>query len=732
MKLISALAGRRFFAHLSAFQSVVILAFTFALCVTLPQQSVEWYRYLAQALARYRDFGQARGLQESITLVAAVTLLSLAFLVLLMFLRSLHLRGDTEGQTDPADTFPLMWIACTPLLAVGFGLLRATIDIGSPDLKNALFVGAKASFAKDGFVGPVADKLAHAYVDSQLGLNTWLYAGALALFALAALFWLSARWFAPRRVAWDSTKNAWLVFGLSAPLVISGFFLAFPGLPALLSPIGIICLFFASLGFFMSAISLFTARTGVPVLLLLIMASVAFSLLGLNDNHRMRELVLASPPTKATNSVAEGFQSWLAARKDRSRYDVYPVYVVAAEGGGIYAAYRTATFLTTLQDQCPRFAHHLFAISGVSGGSLGASIYGALMKQVRQDDKRFEAGSGCVTEAGSAKKLYLTDVAEQMLSEDYLSPVLAFFLFPDLVQKFLPFPVAYFDRSTALEKSLEKGWDEHTAFYRMHVPEAWTGSGNPLREPFSTLWDPTGDTPALFLNTTEVETGRGRALSPFTLDAAEFAASPAVPGNTSSDVALSTATVLSARFPWLTPPGWLRIPRVGKSGAPPNRKIHLVDGAYFDNSGIVTAVAIARELQRSLRESQPLAKVQVNLIVLTSGGFADPSFVVTDYLAPFQSILSTRSARAAMIIKQAGAAFMQELPGATPADPSEYFGKVELQGFGYPLPLGWRLSPITRLLILGESEGAGACGEDSGNTENKNCVRSKIYRDMMK
>ena len=123
MKLSSAFAGKRFFAHLSAFQSIALLAFALAVCLILPQQSVEWYRYLAQSLAQYHQFGQSQGLQEAIVFLASLTILSLVFLVLLMFLRSVHIGSDQESFRP----FPLMWIACAPLVAAGFGLLRASI-----------------------------------------------------------------------------------------------------------------------------------------------------------------------------------------------------------------------------------------------------------------------------------------------------------------------------------------------------------------------------------------------------------------------------------------------------------------------------------------------------------------------------------------------------------------------------------------------------------------------------
>ena len=76
------------------------------------------------------------------------------------------------------------------------------------------------------------------------------------------------------------------------------------------------------------------------------------------------------------------FRDWFRQRPDRDRFAGrrYPVYVVAAEGGGIYAALHAASALGGLQDRCPAFADHLFAISSVSGGSLGAATFAAGLK----------------------------------------------------------------------------------------------------------------------------------------------------------------------------------------------------------------------------------------------------------------------------------------------------------------------------------------------------------------
>src|SRR5207237_9639901 len=108
------------------------------------------------------------------------------------------------------------------------------------------------------------------------------------------------------------------------------------------------------------------------------------------------------------------------------------------EGGGIRAAYWTAIVLGALQDSNPNFAPHLFAISGVSGGSLGAVVFEALL-------------------AESARGSFQESV-HKVLGQDFLSPALGSMLYPDLVQRFIPFPIPYFDRGRSLEMGWEKAW----------------------------------------------------------------------------------------------------------------------------------------------------------------------------------------------------------------------------------------------------------------------------------
>jgi hypothetical protein len=114
------------------------------------------------------------------------------------------------------------------------------------------------------------------------------------------------------------------------------------------------------------------------------------------------------------------------------------------------------------------------------------------------------------------------------------------------------------------------------------------------------------------------------------------------------DISLSTAAVLSARFPWLTPPAWYPVKDPGGK----ETAVELVDGRYFDNSGVMTALALVETMQRVLQKAGS-PKVQIRLLVLTSEDFSPPTVAPGDYLAPIQALLAARAAQAQMAITQA-------------------------------------------------------------------------------
>ena len=137
-----------------------------------------------------------------------------------------------------------------------------------------------------------------------------------------------------------------------------------------------------------------TRRTNLPLFLATL---VIFAVAGyVWDNHDIR---IAEPPGDTVpprDTIATATRAWLnaiqidgqsAAEVCRSgaTLDVdarAPFIIVATAGGGSRAGYWTASVLGYLQDERPIFKDHLFAISGVSGGSLGAAVFRAALARL--------------------------------------------------------------------------------------------------------------------------------------------------------------------------------------------------------------------------------------------------------------------------------------------------------------------------------------------------------------
>jgi hypothetical protein len=300
------------------------------------------------------------------------------------------------------------------------------------------------------------------------------------------------------------------------------------------------------------------------------------------------------------------FAEWYNARADRSHFANYPVYIVATAGGGHYAAYHAALVLARLQDQCDNFAQHVFAISGVSGGSLGAGVFSSLVDRSAPQ----QVGEKC----GEPRGTKYANAVEAYFRNDFLSPILFYALGSDLFQRFLPFPVNSYDRALGLEYAIEQAWPDAERALGLSPGE------NPLRGGFKQRWSNTRAAPALVLNTTRVDTGQRILFSPFRL----LVTSPiwSEPAKTAwqlglrSDLRTSTAIGLSARFPIISPAGEFDGVEIDWSLKQHPRRVGLVDGGYFENSGTATAMDLYFALDASIKEN----KLPINLRLIVIGG----------------------------------------------------------------------------------------------------------------
>jgi len=184
----------------------------------------------------------------------------------------------------------------------------------------------------------------------------------------------------------------------------------------------------------------------LPILTPLLLLAFVFSYFDLNDNHEIR--YFNQPIHNAPQDFDQAFQAWWDARADKDSYKdrPYPVFIITAEGGGITTGYFSAAVLTAIQDRAPAFAQHVFAISAVSGGSVGTAVYAGLAKRCTNNlptDKLPGQGQPLSWQDAGP----LQNSADTILKDDYLSPLLSAGLYPDLLQRFLPFPIDRWDRA---------------------------------------------------------------------------------------------------------------------------------------------------------------------------------------------------------------------------------------------------------------------------------------------
>jgi len=252
-----------------------------------------------------------------------------------------------------------------------------------------------------------------------------------------------------------------------------------------------------------------SAYWGLPLLTILLACFVVFSVLDWNDNHEIRTVTLdaSSPEPQA---VGAAFDRWLDARQSEiSEYELsqkpYPVFLLAAEGGGMRAAFVTALVLETLRTSCPDALRHTFLTIGVSGGSVGATLAHAAVK-------REGLRSGC---EGALEQSGPVTAATRAASDDLLRPLLLGMLFADLPSQVTPFgglfpQIAHgTDRARYLESGVSFAFQRYThdSTYFDLFKARWLPTTFELDSiRFRSMWDgPSGNVPALMLLATDVQ-----------------------------------------------------------------------------------------------------------------------------------------------------------------------------------------------------------------------------------
>lgn len=444
-----------------------------------------------------------------------------------------------------------------------------------------------------------------------------------------------------------------------------------------------------------SCASLLSDRFGIPFVTIFVILLIVNTLMGWDDHHDVYSSSRSdsAPATRnlAPPLVGEFFERWLASPFRHEPLIAeppgkYPVFIAAAEGGGIRAAILTAMVLDELRSN-RTFNNHLFALVGVSGGSVGVSAYAAAQSQRLWPPMRLKDMAQPTPTYGWQSSLH----------HDLLSPIVASLLGIDFLSRFVPrwiVNLSDFDRVRALERAWEEQWREATG---RNLDSVWFSMVRP---------SPNDVQPGLVLMTTNTTTGEPMAVSHFrfqrhTTDK-QSGCLEDIPLSTlwdeapGMDVPLSTAAFMSARFPIFSPAARID----GLQGAK-----HFVDGGYYENSGVSAALDIYRGIKCKAGNTKIVIIRIENGEVEAPGDPEEPTPRLFDLVGPLSALYHTRGSHGRAAVRELEAEIANAKAcqnGQACPDFEEVIFKLAPPKDDIPVTLSWFITAAARKEIANQ------------------------------
>jgi len=363
------------------------------------------------------------------------------------------------------------------------------------------------------------------------------------------------------------------------------------------------------------------------------------------DSHKLHlpDHVDGQPKFSDRQDLREYLTHWLNDPERRKEIlegkTKYPVYFVMSNGGASRSGYWTAQILSGLEDASEgKFSKHLFCLSGASGGSVGNATFFSLLR-ARQDLER--------------KGICLSDAAGKYLQSDFLTYTISHLFGPDIFRNIFPFINTIGrdqDRGRALATSLEEASGDNCFLY------------DSLAVKFSSLItqknDSTYKLPVLCINATSMRDGNPAVFSNINIRGSLLASNNYFNKridildliSNQRDIKLSTAVVLGASFPYISPAGRIDSLKMINGKQVEEGSQYFVDGGYFDNSGagFVNEMIIGINNLLATDNSLGIFKDHIEFFVLHVMN-TDPknrtskpvNSMTNDLLAPFKTMLGS-------------------------------------------------------------------------------------------
>jgi len=369
-------------------------------------------------------------------------------------------------------------------------------------------------------------------------------------------------------------------------------------------PMPLVLLAFAVLLGFGNLLTILSVKTGVNLHFIIFLIAAIFAT---PESHFVRTVHLNPRNPDATvfkkrQNIQQYFNAWLINHPAIDSTDEYPVYFVLGNGGASRSAYWVASVLGRLEDSSiqagkERFSSHVFCLSGTSGGGVGVAAFYALLKHA---DKQDTTAAYETSAKNFLRQDFLTYTLARMLGPDYFNyiPVINWF-------------VPNRDRVDALESAFEKAID--SSHYKLHFDSTYLDECI-TQQAYNGM-------PVLCVNTTRVQDGNPSVVCSIRLNDSLFNKRVDVADLLAPDtsIRLSTAAILGARFPYMSPAG-----RIDQQTSRGLKKHYFVDGGYFDNSGagvvqeMIRAIIKIGDTSRNALLLQRMKKIKIVVLHITN------------------------------------------------------------------------------------------------------------------
>ncbi|AMP01539.1 putative membrane protein [Collimonas arenae] len=362
------------------------------------------------------------------------------------------------------------------------------------------------------------------------------------------------------------------------------------------------------------------------------------------DSNRVPDDPMPAAPEQSSR-FQEFYRLWLKVRGDTEE-DSGPIFLLAASGGGLRAAAHAGMSFAAIDDMTNgKFGDRVLAVSGVSGGALGAVSWLA---------QRSEGQAVAGTSQRDAQSDYpRLNRQRRFYSSDFVTPMANSLLIHDIPLAIMPIIVGGSSRDQVLAGAWNDAWNRSE--FKTIPPYSDKGL---FQRSVKSLEQDRGSFPMLVINTTSAHDG---ARAVYSSVEARF------PGAWRLDPSAKLAKAVSdsARFAFVSPVGQAcadadpHTPQGdGQSKSCPSGYFPLAvaDGGYQDNSGLDSIVDILDELQRVRGNLKNVFVFIVKSnpsenLALRKGTIFDNGRLIAELLAPGYVLDAARSGHSATFEK---------------------------------------------------------------------------------